>query len=89
MARQDVLRDAYRAFAARLQRRAKNHKDGTHDRLSNPLPTVWATTGGGKSFFLDELGALRPEDLELCEDKDMKTILQNTVSLIKVRIWIL
>jgi hypothetical protein len=78
--RDDALQSAYAAMTARLRLRKRRTK---YDRQRNPLPATWATTGGGKSFFLDELGALRPEDLELCEDKTMKKILQNTVSLTK------
>lgn len=32
------------------------------------MAATLTTTGGGKSFYLDELAALRPEDLKLCED---------------------
>ncbi len=50
------------------------------ERLNNPLAATVATTGGGKSFFLDELGALRKEDLEMCDSLHMKEILNNSVS---------
>jgi hypothetical protein len=63
------------------QQSGQDQQRSGQDRQNNPLPATWATTGGGKSFFLDELGALRLEDLELCKDTEMKTILQNTVSL--------
>lgn len=78
--REDAIRDAYAAMASRLRQREQPRPKGRHARLSNPLPATWATTGGGKTFFLDELGALHPEDLALCQDEGMKTILQNTVS---------
>ncbi len=29
------------------------------------MPAALTTTGGGKSFYLDELAALRPEDLDM------------------------
>ncbi len=38
------------------------------DRLCNPLTALQAAPGGGKSFFLDEVAALKEEDLnKLCQ----------------------
>ncbi len=79
MGRNEALQSVYAAMATRFENRAKNPKTEV-DRQRNPLPATLATTGGGKSFFLDEVGALRPEDLELCGHEGMKKILQNSVS---------
>jgi hypothetical protein len=76
--RDDSLRSAYAAFTQRKDLRTKGL---AHDRQRNHLPATITTTGGGKSFFLDELGALREEDLQLCEDLEMREILSNSVSL--------
>lgn len=67
-------------MADRWEARAKNgEKSG--DRLNNPLAATLTTTGGGKSFFLDELGALREEDLKMfCAHPEMKKILLQSVS---------
>ncbi len=67
MDRDDSMRRAVAAFACRLYERTR----GTpHDRQQNPLPVTLTTTGGGKSFFLDELAALQPGDLKMYEDYD-------------------
>jgi hypothetical protein len=81
VARQDTLRDAYAAMTTRLHLRSIPRKEESHDRLSNPLPAMWATTGGGKTRGIDELAALRPEDLELCQDEAMRKILENSVAV--------
>ena len=85
VARQGALKDAYGAMTTRLRLRSMKREEGTHDRLSNPLPATWATTGGGKTRIVDEIAALDPDDLELCQDEDMRKILENSVSLKKVR----
>lgn len=65
------------AFALRLYNRTRR-TENTHDQQQNPLPATLTTTGGGKSFFLDELGALRPEDLEMLDDlAEMEKIVSN------------
>lgn len=51
----------------------------TNDRQYNPLIATQATTGGGKSLYLDEFGALRARDLDMCKDPETKRILQNSV----------
>lgn len=56
------MRMAVAAFAYRLHERRRGTQ---HDRQRNPMPATLTTTGGGKSFFLDELGALHPEDLDM------------------------
>lgn len=67
-------------MADRLEARAKD-TENSGDRLSNPLAPTMATTGGGNSFFLDELGALHEEDLEaFCVPPDIKEILLHSVS---------
>lgn len=42
------------------------------------MPATLTTTGGGKSFFLDELAALRKEDLDMIfgDLEEMKKILK-------------
>ncbi len=72
--RNDAMRMAVAAFACRLYERSR----GTgHDRQRNPMAATLTTTGGGKSFYLDELAALRPEDLEMVfgDLEEMKRIL--------------
>ena len=77
--RDEAMKEAYKVMATRLQERAWS-KDEC-DRRTNPLAATLATPGGGKSFFLDELAALRHDDLEkLCSDQGMRKILQNSVS---------
>jgi len=51
------------------------------DRLENPLISTLTTTGGGKSFFLQELAALHPHDLKLCEDQETRDVLWNSVAV--------
>lgn len=80
MGRQDALQAAYAAFTTRLNLRKAAR---ISNRLSNPLPAVWATTGGGKSYFLDQVGELLHEDISLCQDKDMQAILHKSVSFTK------
>jgi hypothetical protein len=80
LGRTDAFKSAYAAMAQRRQLRAKNLGNPA-DRLFNPLPATLATTGGGKSFFLTEIGELRPKDLLLCEDEEMREILQNSVAV--------
>lgn len=75
--RQDAFKEAYAAMAERLHLRAEN-PTMVKERQNNPLPATIATTGGGKSFFLDEIGSLREEDLQLCEDPAMRGILTHT-----------
>lgn len=69
-------------MTTRLEARAKAR--ATHaeeaERRNNPLAATVATTGGGKSFFLDELGALHKTDLDMCVNPEMKQILNNSVS---------
>jgi hypothetical protein len=78
--RDAAFEGAYKAMATRLEKRTKN-KGREGDRLNNPLPATLTTTGGGKSFFLDEFGALHDADLEnFCSNPEMKKILQNSVS---------
>lgn len=75
----ETLGAAYKVMATRFEKRVKN-KETKWDRLNNPLPATLTTTGGGKSFFLDEFGALNPADLNFCSNPDMREILQNSVS---------
>ena len=79
------MRRTFAAFAARLYKRTRGTR---HDRQRNPLPATLTTTGGGKSFFLDECAALRPEDLEMCEDlAEMEKIvstMRNSQEMLKV-----
>jgi hypothetical protein len=78
--RDEAFEEAYKAMATRLEKRARN-KGREGDRLNNPLSATLTTTGGGKSFFLDELGTLREEDLEaFCVNSEMKEILLHSVS---------
>lgn len=79
MGRDEALQSAYDAMATRLENRAKNPLT-ENDRQHNPLPATLTTTGGGKSFFLDELGALHEKDLALCKDENMRKVLQNSLS---------
>ena len=62
MGRDSAMRTAVAAFACRLYQQTR----GTgHDQQRNPMAAMLTTTGGGKSFFLDELAELRPEDLDM------------------------
>jgi hypothetical protein len=77
--RNEAFQIANDAMATRLRNRAENPKTAT-DRQHNPLPATLTTTGGGNSFFLDELGALSEKDLAMCKDENMRKVLQNSVS---------
>ena len=80
MGRDGAMREAYDVMATRLKNRMAD-KSTQKNRLSNPLAATLSTTGGGKSFFLDELGALRHGDLQnLCAHEGMREILKNSVS---------
>jgi hypothetical protein len=53
------------------------------------MAATFSTTGGGKSFYLDELAALRPEDLEMIfgDLEEMKKVLStmpNGTDVVKV-----
>jgi len=76
--RDETLKFTYNVITTRMKQRAASSIKS--DRLNNPLLATLATTGGGKSFFLDELSKLCPEDLAICEDETMRKILQNSVS---------
>lgn len=80
MGRDEAFRDTFNAMAVRLEERAK-HKTSEGDRLNNPLPAILATTGGGKSFHFDELGALAHADLDkYCSNSELRDILKSSVS---------
>ena len=79
MGRDKALKAAYAGMATRLENRATMPKSTT-DTKNNPLVATLCTTGGGKSFFLDELGALHKRDLNLCENLELRDILKNSVS---------
>lgn len=70
------MRMAIAAFASRIYERSKGSEDNWQ---RNPLPATLATTGGGRSFFMDELAALRPEDLEMYGDLEEMTKILLTV----------
>lgn len=79
MGRDEAFKEVYEVMATRLEQRMKN-KGHEGNRRNNPLPVTLTTTGGGKSFFLDELGALNPADLEkFCSNQALKEILLNSV----------
>jgi len=87
--RDEALAKAYAYMAERHTLRqkeiakAKTEKRDPkiNDRQFNPLIATQATTGGGKSYYLDELGALHSSDLALCSDPETKSALQNTVTV--------
>ncbi len=80
MGRDEAFEETFKAMATRLEERAKN-KGLEGDRLNNPLPAILATTGGGKSFHLDELGALYHTDLDkFCSNPELRGILKGSVS---------
>ncbi|KAL6076187.1 SAM domain-containing protein [Balamuthia mandrillaris] len=78
-ARGKTLAAIYTAFAKRLD--ARMSASAPADRLQNTLPCLQASPGGGKSFLLDELAALKKTDLELCESTEMKEILLHSVAI--------
>ena len=83
MGRDEAMKEVYKVMATRLEERAwsKENNRSAANRQNNPLAVTLATPGSGKSFFLDELGALRYDDLEkLCSDEGLRRILQNSVS---------
>ncbi len=48
----------------------------------NPLIAIQSSPGGGKSFFLDEVGGCYQTDLDkLCEDKRVAEILSDTITI--------
>ncbi len=65
--REESLHTAYKLFARRLALRKGVGRDQAATKDANPLVALQAGPGGGKSMFLDELAALREEDLNaLC-----------------------
>lgn len=79
--RDDALRATYAGMAKRLTLRAEAPMH-SENRLKNPLVGTLTTTGGGKSFFLDELGALHPGDLhKLCENEELRNILEDSIAV--------
>jgi hypothetical protein len=75
-----AMKHAYAAMSTRLEQRAAM-PDSIHDTKNNPLPVTSIPPGGGKSFFLDQLGALHQRDLEeFCDNTELRTILRNSVS---------
>jgi len=63
----------------------RNCKINSQDRANNPLAAIHSAPGGGKSFFLDELAKLKPEDLnKLCKDEEMRKILQHSTIAVTV-----
>ncbi|KAL6062831.1 hypothetical protein QOT17_011974 [Balamuthia mandrillaris] len=79
-ARGKTLAAIYSAFAKRLDAR-NNAGAASDDRRANALPCLQASPGGGKSFLLDELAALKKTDLELCESTTMREILLQSVAI--------
>jgi hypothetical protein len=78
--RDAAMKRTYDVMAIRLEKRLKN-KGKERDRQNNPLPSILATAGEGKSFHLDELGALSPADLDaFCSNLELRDILKNSVS---------
>jgi len=72
----------YDCFSTRYRDRGKIN---SQDRFSNPLAAIHSVSGGGKSFFLDELANLKPEDLnKLCKDEEMRKILQHSTIAVTV-----
>ncbi len=65
--REVSLHTAYKLFARRLALRKRVTPDQAATKDANPLFALQAAPGGGKSTFLDELAALREDDLNaLC-----------------------
>ncbi|KAL6041146.1 SAM domain-containing protein [Balamuthia mandrillaris] len=69
----------YSAFAKRLD--ARRSATAPADRLLNTLPCLQASPGGGKSFLLGELAALKKTDLELYQSTEMKEIPRHSVAI--------
>lgn len=79
------MRTAIGAFACRLYKRTRGPQQ---DRQCNPMPATLAITGVGKSFFLDEMAALRLDlDMIFGDLEEMENIvltLPNGADVVKV-----
>ncbi len=74
------MKQTYASLAERIQLRKLGATP--NDRTSNLLTGIYASSGGGKSYFLDQVAKLDPNDLTaLCDDEDMRTILLNSVAV--------
>ena len=74
--REETFQGVFNFFEMRKLKREQSDSDKT----SNSLTALHCAPGGGKSFFLDELAKLNPEDLtKHCDSPNMRSILENSV----------
>lgn len=78
-----VLTELYEAFSNRYNLRlGAATLEGRYSRGVNPIAAVFSPPGGGKSFFLDEVAALSPADLQrFCVDNAVCDILSKSVAI--------
>ncbi len=79
--RNGAMENTYNAMAERINKREEK-PEFKSNRESNPIIATVATTGGGKSRHLDEVGALLHDDLHmLCKDPRLRKILLDSVAV--------
>lgn len=75
--RDKAIKEVFTSFSDRFTNRLCNEQD----TKSNIITAIHGPTGGGKSFLLDEIARLDPNDLKLCPNNDLRVALKSSVSI--------
>jgi len=60
----------------------RSQSQNPYDRFVNSLPATHGAPGTGKTFFIDELAALKPEDIEKYSSENMKGFWKDIVPVV-------
>ncbi|KAL6068387.1 hypothetical protein QOT17_008198 [Balamuthia mandrillaris] len=77
--REQTVQDCFKSWSRRLQQRRPS--TNPTDRIANHMTATHSSPGGGKTTLLDYLALYLQDLLHLCEDEELKQILQRAVPI--------